>query len=47
MTSKLVIFLSGAVLALSACGKHEAATTDTANDVNMTADNGAAMDNGT
>ena len=47
MTSKLVIFLSGTVLALSACGKHEAATTDTANDVNMTADNGAAMDNGT
>jgi len=48
MTNKLVILLSGTVLALAACGKHEAATTDTANDVNMTAtDNGAAMDNGT
>ena len=44
MTSKLVIFLSGTVLALAACGKHEAASDNAANDVNMTAtDNGAEM----
>jgi putative membrane protein len=44
MTNKLVIFLSGSVLALAACGKHEAATNDTANDVNLTAaDNGTDM----
>lgn len=41
MTSKLVIFLSGTVLALAACGKHEAASDNAANDVNLTAtDNG-------
>ena len=44
MTSRLVIFLSGTVLALAACGKHEAASDNAANDVNMTAtDNGAEM----
>ena len=43
MTNRLVIFLSGTVLALAACGKHETATNDAANDLNMTAaDNGAA-----
>ena len=48
MTNKLVILLSGTVLALAACGKHEAATNDSANDVNMmTADNGSVSDNGT
>ena len=41
MTSKLVIFLSGTVLALAACGKHDAANETAANDVNM-----AASDNG-
>jgi putative membrane protein len=42
MTSKLVIFLSGTVLALAACGKHETANETAANDVNMAAaDNGA------
>jgi len=44
MTSKLVIFLSGTVLALAACGKHEAANETAANDVNLAAaDNGAEM----
>jgi len=36
MNSRLVIFLSGTVLALAACGKHEA-TGNAANDVNMSA----------
>ena len=42
MTSKLAIFLSGTLLALGACNKHEAATDNAANDLNMTVtDNGA------
>ena len=45
MTSKLVIFLSGTVLALVACGKHEAATDNAANDVNMAATDNSAMAN--
>ncbi len=44
MTNRLVIILSGTVLALAACGKHEAASDNAANDVNMAAtDNGAEM----
>ena len=42
MTNRLVIFVSGTVLALAACGKHETATNEAANDVNLTTtDNGA------
>ena len=43
MTNRLVILISGTVLALAACGKHDATTNEVAaNDVNMmAADNGA------
>jgi putative membrane protein len=37
MTSKLVIFVSGSVLALAACGKHDAANNDMATDTNVAA----------
>jgi putative membrane protein len=42
MQSKLVIFVSGTVLALSACAKHEATSDNNATDLNMSADNGLA-----
>ena len=39
MQNKLVIFVSGAVLALGACGKHEATSDNTATDLNAALDN--------
>ena len=40
MKNRMVILVSGAVLALGACGKHDATSSTTNSDLNMTADNG-------
>ena len=45
MNNRLVIFLSGTVLALTACGKNDGAANVAANDVNMTAEDNMAMAN--
>ncbi len=42
MRMKLLILVSGSVLTLAACGKHDATTTNAGDDVNLTVDNGAA-----
>ena len=46
MQNRLVIFVSGAVLALGACGRHDEATDNTAADMNVAIDNGVVVDNG-
>ena len=45
MNNRLVIFLSGTVLALTACGKNDGAANVAANDVNMTTEDNMAMAN--
>jgi putative membrane protein len=46
MQKKLAIFVSGAVLALGACGRHDEAADNTAADMNVAIDNGMVADNG-
>ena len=46
MQNRLVIFVSGAVLALGACGRHDEAADNTAADMNVAIDNGVVVDNG-
>jgi len=46
MQNRLVIFVSGAVLALGACSRHDEAADNTAADMNVAIDNGVVIDNG-
>ncbi len=44
MKKRLLIAVSGSVLAITACSKHDEATTNTDTDLNLTVDNGTAAD---